>query len=236
GGLMPQRCEPVSRLGSCFIDIARAIGVLVFVCAVAQSQTAFVRVNQVGYGSGGSKRAYLMASAAETGATFTIKNSGGSTVFGPAAIGANLGSWSGSYPNVYALDFNNFVTAGTYTIAVSGPIAATSPSFKIDTPANVYTNALSNALFFYQNERDGPNFIATPLRSAPAHLNDQNAKVYVTPNTNNNGRFSGDLVPATFNGSQVMINAAGGWWDAGDYLKFVQTTSYTVAVILVGIR
>jgi len=210
---------------------------LIVAAAVAASaQSAFVRVNQVGYGSGGSKRAYLMASASETGATFTIKNSGGSTLFGPAAIGANLGSWSGSFPNVYALDFDNLVTAGTYTITVNGPIAATSPSFKVDTSANVYSSALSNALFFYQNERDGPDFIATPLRAAAAHLNDQSAKAYVTPSTNNNGRFSGDLAPATFNGSQVVLNAAGGWWDAGDYLKFVQTTSYTVAVILIGIR
>jgi hypothetical protein len=32
-------------------------------------------------------------------------------------------------------------------------------------------------LLFYQNERDGPNFIATPLRTAAAHVNDQSAKV-----------------------------------------------------------
>jgi endoglucanase len=206
------------------------------VSIAANAQTAFVRVNQVGYPSGGAKRAYLMASAAETGATFAIKNSSGTTVFGPAAIGASLGSWSTAYPDIYALDFDSFVTAGTYTVAVSGPIAATSPSFKIDTPANVYANSLGNSLSFYENERDGPNFIATPLRTAAAHLNDQSAKVYVTPNVNNNGRFSGDLTPAIFNGSQPVINAAGGWWDAGDYLKFVQTTSYTVAVLLVGIR
>src|SRR6266480_3255603 len=177
-----------------------------------------------------------MASAAETGATFMVKNSGGTTVFGPAAIGANLGSWSTAYPDVYALDFDNFVTTGTYTIDVSGPIAAASPSFKVDTGGNVYSNALGNSLFFYQNERDGPNFIPSPLRSAAAHLNDQNAKAYVTPNANSSGRFSGDLRPATFSGSQPVINAAGGWWDAGDYLKFVQTTSYTVDVLLVGIR
>src|SRR5438067_12230909 len=89
----------------------------------ASAQSAFVRVNQVGYVSGGSKRAYLMASAAETGATFVLKNSTGSAVFGPAAIGANLGSWSTAYPDIYALDFDSFVTAGTYTISVSGPIA-----------------------------------------------------------------------------------------------------------------
>src|SRR5438094_8821318 len=127
---------------------------------------AFVRVNQVGYPANGSKRAYLMASGSEAGATFVVKNSSGTTVFGPAAIGANLGSWSGSYPDVYALDFSTVTAAGTYTITVSGPIAASSPTFKIDSAANVYSNPLANSLFFYQNERDGPNFIASPLRTA----------------------------------------------------------------------
>jgi len=103
----------------------------------ALAQTAFVRVNQVGYVAGAAKRAYLMASAAETGATFVIKNSSGSTVFGPAAIGAKLGSWSRGYPDLNALDFDSFTTAGTYSISVSGPIAASSPSFKVDTAANV---------------------------------------------------------------------------------------------------
>src|SRR5205814_3480812 len=92
----------------------------------AVAQSAFVRVNQVGYVSGASKRAYLMASGVETGATFVVKNSSGSTVFGPTAIGANLGSWSTGYPDVYALDFDSLTAAGTYTISVSGAIAATS--------------------------------------------------------------------------------------------------------------
>jgi len=233
---MTQRCEPVSRLGNCFMHVARAMGVLVFVCAVAHSQSAFVRVNQVGYVSGAAKRAYLMASGAETGATFSIKNSSGTTVFGPAAIGANLGSWSNGYPDVYALDFDSLISAGTYSIAVSGPIAASSPSFKVDSASNVYATPLAHSLFFYQNERDGPNFVTSPLRTAAAHLNDQSAKVYVTPNANSSGRFSGDLTPATLGGSQPVINAAGGWWDAGDYLKFVQTTSYTVDLLLIGVR
>src|ERR1700739_5102330 len=204
--------------------------------SAAMAQSAFVRVNQVGDVSGASKTAYLMSSGGETGATFAVKNSSGSKVFCPAAIGAKLGSWSGGYPDVYALDFDSFTTAGTFSISVSGPIAASSPSFKVDSAANVYTGALSNSLFFYQNERDGPNFVATALRTAAGHLNDQSAKVYVTPNVNNSGRFSGDLTPATFNGSQPVINGEGGWWDAGDYMKFVQTTSYTVGMMLVGIR
>ena len=128
--------SPASALASRrtlnFLSPITSVLAALLLSAFASGQTAFVRVNQVGYVAGGAKRAYLMASAAETGAMFVLKTSSGSTVFGPAAIGANLGSWSTGYPNVYALDFDSFVTAGTYSIAVSGSIAATSPSFSDD--------------------------------------------------------------------------------------------------------
>ena len=191
---------------------------------------AYIRVNQIGYASGASKRAYLMASGVETGATFSILNSSGVTVYGPATIGANVGSWSSSYPDVYALDFDGFVTAGTYTINVSGPIAATSPSFKIDSATNLYSTPLANSLYFYENERDGPNYINSLLRTAPGHLNDESATVYFTPTFNKKDN-AGSLTP-----TGAVIDASGGWWDAGDYMKFVETHSYTVAMMLVGIR
>jgi len=211
------------------LSVASTIAMLLFTSA-AHAQSAFVRVNQVGYVSGGTKRAYLMASASEPGATFSILNSSGATVFGPNAIGAKLGSWSSSYPDVYALDFGSFVTAGTYTISVSGPIAASSPSFQIDSATNLYTTPLANTLYFYENERDGPNFIASPLRTAPGHLNDANANVYFTPTFNKRDN-AGPLTP-----TGAVIDASGGWWDAGDYMKFVETHSYTVAMMLIGIR
>jgi len=206
--------------------------IIVLIATAVQAQNAFIRVNQAGYVTTANKRAYLMASASETGATFSLKNSGGTTVYS-APIGVNLGSWSGSYPNVYALDIPGTVVipAGTYTISVSGPLAATSPSFKIDTAANLYSTPLANTLYFYENERHGPNFIQTALRTAAGHVNDASAKVYFTPNMNNNGRFSGDLTP-----TGAVIDASGGWWDAGDYLKFVQTTNYTVSLMLIGVR
>src|SRR5215831_16790231 len=169
-----------------------------------------------------AKRAYLMASAAEAGARFSVTNSSGTTVYS-APVGGNLGKWSASYPDVYALDFPSVTTAGAYTISVGGPIPARSPGFRIGTAANVYSGALANSLSFYQAERDGPDFIPSALRTAAGHLNDQSAMTYLTPHTTSSGRFQGDLTPLG-----VRVNAAGGWWDAGDYLKFVQTTSYTV--------
>src|SRR5262252_8472180 len=193
--------------------------------------TAFVRVNQLGYAVGSqAKRAYLMASGTESGATFSVKNSSGTTVYS-APIGAGLGKWSASYPDVYAVDFPAVTAPGIYSISVAGPIPAQSPSFRIGTAPNVYSGALANSLSFYQTERDGPDFIPNALRTAPGHLNDQSAMTYLTPHTTSSGRFKGDLTPLG-----VRINAAGGWWDAGDYLKFVQTTSYTVDLLLAGAR
>jgi endoglucanase len=202
--------------------------------AAAQSaptpSAAFVRVNQVGYPATAMKRAYLMASVVETGATFSVNDPTGATVFS-APIGANLGSWSSTYSNVYALDFDDVMTAGSYTISVSGPVPATSPSFRIDTGASVYATPLANALSFYQTERDGPDFIPNALRTAPGHLNDQTAMTYETPHVNPSGRFNGDLTPLG-----TRIDASGGWWDAGDYIKGVQTLGYTTDLLLVGVR
>lgn len=187
-------------------------------------------MNQVGYPDA-AKRACLMSSTAETGATFSVINSAGSTVY-TAPIGANLGSWTASYPDVYALDFDSVTIPGTYSISVTGPVASTSPSFVVNTGENVYAVAIANALSFYQNERDGPNYIPSALRTAPAHLNDQTAMTYLTPSYNaGTGRFSGSLTPLG-----NTMDASGGWWDAGDYPKFVETTSYTVDLMLLLVR
>src|SRR5277367_9683 len=82
---------------------------------VSMGAGAYIRVNQVGYASGGSKRAYLMASAAETGARFAVTNSGGTAVFS-GSVGASIGAW-GNFPQVYALDFDSVSAPGTYTIS-----------------------------------------------------------------------------------------------------------------------
>lgn len=195
----------------------------------ASAQSAFVRVNQVGYVASGPKRAYLMTSSSSAGASFTVVNSSNVPVFS-AAIGADLGSW-GSFSHIFAIDFDSVTTTGTYAITVDGSISAASPNFQIATGANLYSAALANTLYFYQNERDGANFIPTALRTAAGHLNDASAKAYFTPHLNKNGRFSGDLTP-----TGTVLDASGGWWDAGDYLKFVQTHSYTVALMVIGVR
>jgi endoglucanase len=201
--------------------------------AASGGALAFVRANQVGYPQVASKRAYLMSSSDAAGAPFTVRNASGAVVFSGTA-GARLGSWSRSYGYVHPLDFNAVATAGSYTINVSAPAAA-SPAFRIDTGANVYSSSLGNALAFFQTERDGANYIAgaNGLRTAPAHLNDATARVYLTPSANSSGRFSGDLAPVA---PELHVDASGGWWDAGDYIKGLETLSYVVSMLAHGVR
>jgi endoglucanase len=210
--------------------VAGVAGAVSIPRAESATATAFVRVNQVGYPTGSSKRAYLMSSVSAAGATFSVKDASGATVFS-APVGASLGTWSNAYSFVHPLDFDSVSAPGTYTITVTSPVAASSPSFKIDSGQSVYSGALANALSFYQTERDGPNYIPNALRTAPAHLNDQNATTYLTPHVNPSGRFSDDLDPLG-----VRIDASGGWWDAGDYIKGVETLGYTTALMLHGVH
>lgn len=207
----------------CFVALAVFVG-----AGLAHGASAYIRVNQLGYMGSSSKRAYLMASGSESGATFVVKNSAGTKVYS-AAVGASLGAW-GTFTRVYALDFDTVSTAGTYTISVASPIAARSPAFKIDTGANLYTTPLANALYYFETSRDGPNYIPNALRTAPGHSNDQSAKVYFTPTFDKNDN-AGPLTP-----TGAVIDASGGWWDAGDYLKFVETHSYVLPLMLIGVR
>jgi endoglucanase len=193
----------------------------------SRAESAVVRVNQLGYEVGASSRAYLMAPGSETGAVFHVVNSKGVAAFS-AATGSNLGVW-GKFI-VYALDFK-IAEPGAYSIDVDGPFPATSSSFQIAAPKQLYSQGLANALNFYENERDGAHFIRTPLRTAVAHLHDAHATVFASPQFDSNDLILGDLKPVG-----GTIDASGGWWDAGDYLKFVETHSYTVALMLIGIR
>jgi len=68
------------------------------------------------------------------------------------------------------------------------------------------------------------------LRTAPGHLNDESAKVYLTPT------FDKKDNAGALTATGAVIDASGGWWDAGDYMKFVETHTYTVAMMLVGVR
>jgi endoglucanase len=231
------RLKRRSRSYNIFVPAVVLVATLVWTSAVA-AQSAYVRVNQIGYETGAAPfRAYLMSTASESGATFHVVNSAGSTVYS-AKIGPLLGTWSHSKSltyDVYALDFA--ASGGdTYTIDIFGPIRATSPHFAVDRPEVLYPGLLLNTLFFYETERDGPDYIRNALRTAPGHLRDKHAQVYDTPPMDSNDFIDNVPPEPALVPSKQHRDATGGWWDAGDYMKYVETVSYTVALMEIGIR
>ncbi len=219
------------------------------------AQAVYLRVNQAGYEAGHSPfRAYAMSKSSVSrlttnsndpliGATFDVVNSKGVIAdSGHIAPHALVGTWAHSNTvtySVYALDFN--VPGGDlYTIALSGPLLppqASSPVFAVDSPDVLYPGLLLNTLFFYETERDGKNFIPNALRTSAAHLKDANAHVFSTPPVDSND-YIDNVPPASpfFSAGLPNIDAAGGWWDAGDYEKYVETVSYTAALMEIGVR
>lgn len=204
----------------------------------ASAESAWVRVNQAGYEAGQPARAFLMTDSPVSNVTFKVKNSDGK-VIASGSVGSLLGTWGHSKTliyNVYPIDFS--VPAGdTYTIAVAGSVSAKSPQFAVDSPDVLYPGFLLNTLFFYQTERDGPDYIPNALRTAPGHLNDSNATVYNTPPIDDNAYIdnvppAAPLIPANL----PKVDASGGWWDAGDYMKYVEDESYVVAMMEIGVR
>lgn len=209
-------------------QVVAVLCLLTFATLLARAtESAFVRVNQLGYEVGTASRAYLMTPSTESGSSFRVVDSRGGTVFSHH-IGAAAGTW-GKF-TVYALDFT-VSAAGTYIITVDGKFPATSLSFRVDTAKIIYSQALRKELSFYQNQRDGEDFIESPLRTAAGHRLDRQANVYRSPKFDSDDFILGDLKP-----TGEVIDASGGWWDAGDYLKFVETHSYTLVPMLVGIR
>jgi len=195
------------------------------------------RVDQVGYPTNATKIAEIMTSAPEPAAvSWELLRQVGAAwkVAAEGRTNTDLGVWNVRYPRVWAVTgFSDVHRAGRYRLVLASNTAVSSPAFEIEPAASLYAQALANAVSFYENERDGPDFVKTALRSAPGDLNDGNAMTYTTPPMNGNGNFKGSLTPYA---TGVSIDANGGWFDAGDYLKFVETTSYVVAIMLQGIH
>ena len=178
---------------------------------------AYVRVNQVGYSADGPKTAVLISNRKETDATFRIIDSISGQTVSTGAIPSKAGKWSVAFDFTYAIDFSAFKSAGTYTIAIDGPAGATSPAFKIAPADEVYPALVVDASAFYAAQHD-------------VHTGVASATVYDTPTFNGNSIKS---APTAVGGP---IDVSGGFYDAGDYLEFVETTSYADAALLLTAR
>ncbi|HEY7890630.1 MAG TPA: glycoside hydrolase family 9 protein [Solirubrobacteraceae bacterium] len=178
------------------------------------------RFDQVGYPVGGAKRVLVMVRRRVRSRRFELLDAQGRAVLRAPASGP--ARWNRRYL-VYALDFSTVRTAGVYTLRFAG---ASSQAVRVADPRTLYRSLADGAIAFLQSQRDGPEPIPGALGREPAHLNDASAAVYRTP------RFRGTALAGGLRASGTRVNASGGWFDAGDYLKFVETASFVDVTLL----
>ncbi len=75
--------------------------------------------------------------------------------------------------------------------------------------------------------------IAGPTNRKPAHLNDARASVYATPTFETDSDVITDAALKKIGGP---VNVLGGWFDAGDYLKFTHSTAFGAATLFAAER
>lgn len=170
-----------------------------------------------------------MTSAPVSGERFRVVDADGRVVRRGEVSPVNRGRWSRAFPAVYDIAFSSLTRPGRYAIAVRGPARARSLSFRVMTAGRMYRRVLTDGVAFDRVQRDGADIVPGPLHRRPAHLNDRSAYVYRWPHFE---RDSDVITDARLTRLAGPVDVAGGWADAGDYLKFVHSSAYNDAVLL----
>ncbi len=174
-----------------------------FSCNAAAGGEIFVRANQVGFLPYDIKTAIIMSKGNLTNTSFNIVNANNERIVFKGKIDTSRGKW-GNFPFNYQIDFSRITDAGVYHIEIENKKSFT---FKIS--KNIYDGITDSLLLFLRVQRCGPT---KPFLHEPCHL-------YDSP------QVIGDNV-------EEGIDVTGGWHDAGDYVKFLNTTALTTYMLL----
>ena len=183
-----------------------------------------VRVNQVGYLRSGPKRAVLVTDAADP-VRFEIVDGAGQRVLDGITVPWSVRPEPTSGLTVHVVDFTILDAAGDgYRVVADG---ATSHCFSI---GGGYGDLPADALQFFRLQRSGVAITEPAGYARPA------GHVSVPPNSGDTrvAAWTGAGAAALYPGWRCAgtFDVAGGWYDAGDFGKYVVSTALPVAQLL----
>lgn len=199
--------------------------------AVSSTSAAeiYLRWNQAGYTPERPKSLVAMSTTDLAGQAWRLERVGtapGSTTaaitlqgnFGPSDIGAGDHT---PFPFNHTADFSALTTPGIYRFATAGAAPA-----ELRVAAAPYGPLLNEPLRHLRLMRSGSTDVA-PRRLS--HRGDAQAPVFVPVGDPADGKWQ-TAVPAR------AIDASGGWYDAGDQIKFTLNIAYTSYHLLLAYR
>jgi endoglucanase len=189
-------------------------------------------VNQQGYLPGEPKQARLMARGVVPDARYVVTNRSGSVVL-RGRLRRPTGSWSARFPAVYRIDLSSLRQPGRYRVSTRGGVTARSPWFRILGAGRVFGPLLRMGVAFDRNQRDGADVVPGPLHRRPSHLLDRRASIYRWPRME---RGSDLILDRRLRRIGGPVDVVGGWFDAGDYLKFTHSAAYDDVLLFTSAR
>lgn len=177
---------------------------------------AYVSVNQVGYFPTSTK--FGMVTGAGTSEWRLVNVDTNETVAEGTTSEGVPDNASGD--TVQTIDFSDFTTPGTYRLVVGD---AQSAPFQI--VVTLYSQLKQDALHYFYLNRSGiplePEYAGEWARQA-GHISDEDVTCWSGTDADGN----------TWEGCDYRLNVRGGWYDAGDYGKYVVNGGISVWTLL----
>lgn len=192
--------------------LCSTIAMVQFVCA-----DTFVRYNLAGYYPDREKVAIVMSDVDLTSQSWTVSRGGVPVIIGPfdgSVVGRTKFT---ALPYNYEIDFSHISIEGEYTIHVPG-----AEIVNVSVKNNPYGHIANEMLRMLRVKRSGSN---DALDHAKSHMGDAQALYYHVDGVVGNGQWK----VSDDGGFSDML---GGWYDAGDYIKFTLTIAQTINVLL----
>lgn len=171
-----------------------------------------IRVNQVGYGCNDSKTAAIE----ETGwaRQYTLTNDAtGKRVWKGSAVRTAESPWSGKKRAI--IDFSTVTTPGTYTLSNGNDRQM------IVIAEHPYTELSKAAIKAFYLQRSGEDILEKYAGAYARKGGHPDTLVMIHPSAASDSRPAGSL-----------IKSPGGWYDAGDYNKYIVNSAYSIGIML----
>jgi endoglucanase len=178
-----------------------------------------VSVNQVGYYPGGPKIASFNSPSAKPLSWKLVDSAGNDVASGQTTI---FGKDSSSGDNVHLIDFTSYTATGTGYKLYVGSVG--SDTFKIS--SDLYSVLQKDALAYFYRDRSGIELTAQYAGAAWARPAGTTSDDHVTC-------YKGkDVSGKDWPGCDYYLDVSGGWYDAGDYGKYVVNGGIAVWTML----
>lgn len=190
---------------------------ITFISICTYGQDIHVRYNAAGYKTEGKKSIIVCSNSDLDSVEWDFVQADSSVLSGNLKKSLTGKGDHTNFKFNYSIDFSSIKDSGKYVFLIEINKPPT-PTYEIQISDDPYSKYLKDVLRYLRQQRSGSY---ESLDRTPGHFKDSNAIIY-----------SQIEEKMEWKESSNKANVLGGWYDAGDYIKFTLTNAYTSYLLL----